>query len=87
MPRHHIDFQADLADVVAALADSDFVGTTADGSTGTVELRDNMGTLHEIDGRCQIEFGDDAEEVEVARLVETLRAAGYSVEHLTEERH
>jgi hypothetical protein len=85
MTRHHIDFQADLHEVAAALADADFVDAPADDTLRTVELKDGIGTLREVGGRCQIEVSDEGEGGEVSRLVETLRAAGYSIEHQADE--
>jgi hypothetical protein len=85
MTRHHIDFQADLHEVAAALADADFVDTPADDTLKTVELKDGIGTLREVDGRCHIDLLDEGEGGEASRLVETLRAAGYSIEHQADE--
>ena len=83
MLRHRIHVHADLEAVLAILDRPDFVAAQTHERLKTVQLQEGVGTMREVDGRCEIDLFDEDEGVEVARMVGVLRDAGLVVEQET----
>lgn len=83
MFRHRIVVEAGLHDVVAAFHRTDLVSADTHEMLKIVRLDNGIGTVRQVGEECVVDLFDDDEGVEVARLVEALRAEGFVVHHET----
>jgi hypothetical protein len=83
MLRHHIHVQAPVAEVLQALDRADFAAATTDADLNVVRLIDSVGAARDDSGATTIDLFDEDEGVEVAHLVNHLRALGMGVDQET----
>ncbi len=83
MLRHRIVVQASLPDLAAHFAETDFVTLDTHELLKIVRIPEGIGAVREVEDGCMIDLFDDDEGVEVARMVQALRDAGFTVEHTT----